>query len=51
MSNPLLLLMAITNAGIGFGYFRSGNYGMALTFTSYAVACLGFVWANLAGRT
>ena len=51
MSNPLLVLMALTNAGIAFGYWDKDNYGMAITFAAYAVACMGFIWANLAGKT
>lgn len=46
MSNPLLALMAATNAGVAIGYLRAGQYGMTLVFTSYAVACLGFIWSN-----
>ena len=49
MSNAALAAMGVGNLIVAAGFWRAGNYGMALTFTSYATACAGFIWANIAG--
>jgi hypothetical protein len=46
VSNTALILAALLNFIISFGYLQSKNYGLVLTFVSYGVACLGFIWSN-----
>jgi hypothetical protein len=44
MSTPALVGMALLNLVAAFGFFRAGNYGMTVVFTSYATACIGFIF-------
>jgi hypothetical protein len=46
MSNPALFGMLILNLVAASGFLKQHNYGMALVFTSYAIACAGFIWSN-----
>lgn len=43
----MLAIMAALNASVAYDYLRGGNVGLAITFASYAVACVGFIVANL----
>jgi hypothetical protein len=43
MSVPALALMALLNLVASVGFLNQGNYGMAVVFASYAVACGGFI--------
>ena len=44
MSIKLLLLLAVLDAGVGIDLYLKGRLGMAVVWSSYASACLGFAW-------
>jgi UDP-N-acetylmuramyl pentapeptide phosphotransferase/UDP-N-acetylglucosamine-1-phosphate transferase len=46
MSNLGLSVVLVANLIVAAGYFRKGDGGMALVFTSYAFSCVGFMWSN-----
>ena len=47
MSSTLLAIVAVIYLGVAVGYARAGNPGMAGAFMAYALANLGFIWANI----
>ena len=49
MSNPLLLAVAGAYVWVAVDYWLAGKNGMALAFGAYAIANLGFIWANQGG--
>lgn len=47
MSNGLIALVTVIYVGVALSYyFKDNNPGMALTFTGYAIANLGFIYAG-----
>lgn len=46
MSSGLLGAVALAYLGVAVGYARAGNHGMALAWAAYAVANVGFIWAE-----
>lgn len=44
MSPSLLLVAALLYLGVGVGYYRTQQPGMALAFVAYALANVGFAW-------
>ena len=47
MSNTGIIIAGLCYLVTAVGYLRQRNYPMALVFTTYMVANIGFVWANL----
>lgn len=42
--NPWLLgALTLANAWIAYGYFTSHRNGLAIAFSAYAIACLGYI--------
>ena len=46
MSNTLLAVVAVMYVWVAVDMFYAGKDGMALAFAAYAVANIGFIWAN-----
>lgn len=47
MSNWLLAITGCIYVGVAIDYFLNKNIGMAVAFTAYALANVGFILANV----